>query len=59
MGGIVSKEWSGVQFSLTFDETKNQGAKAIISGDSLHVVTKKGRYYRANLKEENGQLKSE
>ena len=60
VGNIVGSEWSGAHFLLTLDEVKDQGAKAIISDDHLHVVTKKGNYYRARFtNESNGELKSE
>lgn len=53
---FAGSEWSFAQFKLDQEEVSERGTRAVVYQDFLHVLTKKGKYFRVKIKEEGGEL---
>jgi hypothetical protein len=53
---LAGSEWSFAQFKLDAEEISDRGTKAVVYDEYLHVLTKKGKYFRVKLNEQGGEL---
>ena len=59
MISLAGSEWSFAQFKLENDDISERGTKAVCGKGYLHVLTKKGKYFRAKISDQGGVLVKE
>ena len=53
---LAGSEWSFAHFKLDSEEVSGSGTKAVVYQGYLHVLTKKGKYFRVKLTDAGGEL---
>lgn len=56
---LAGSEWSFAQFKLDPEEISPFGTKAVVYQGHLHVLTKKGKYFRVKMGEQGGELQKD